>query len=80
MKNTCSKRFTHYYPSRPVSFLHIYSFSVSTLEYTVAIVVDNIRSGYYHPQYKLNYCQVPNLSPVWGEMRGQRNKPPITLY
>ena len=68
MNNTCSKRFTHYYTSRPVSF---YIYTLTPLwSIQSQIAADNTRSGYYHPQYKLTNCQVPNLSHGWGEMRG----------
>ena len=59
--------------------LHIYSFLICSLEHTVPLAVDYTRSGYYHAQYKLTLCQVPNLITWVGEMCGQRYKPLITL-
>ena len=40
-------------PQQACLVLHIYSFSISTLEYIVPIAADYTCSGYYHPQYKL---------------------------
>ena len=48
-------------PQQACFVLHIYFFWISTLEYTVPIAADYTRSRYYHPQYKLTQCQVPNL-------------------
>ena len=40
-------------PQQACVILHIYSFSISTLEYTVPIAADYTHSGYYHLKYKL---------------------------
>lgn len=35
--------------------------NTSTLEHTVPLVEKYTHSGYYRSQYKLTYCQIPNL-------------------
>ena len=48
-------------PNQACVILHIYSFSISTLEYTVPIAADYRRSGYYHRQYKLTNVRYKRL-------------------
>ena len=61
MYNTCSKRLTHYYPSRPVSFyinilfLNLYSGAI------FPIAVDYMRPGYYHQPP--TFCQQWDSNP-----------------
>ena len=63
---------------RPVSFEYRLFMYVSTLEHTVPITAEYKRSGYYHPQHKHTYFQVPNFITwvgwnAWPEMENSYN-------
>ena len=80
---TCSKRFTHITPSLVTSkrVIHkpimVYSAGYSAGYNSVFAPCQAQR--HYHSHIQSINCRVPNLSPGWGEICGQRFKPPINL-